>query len=146
MKVSYKLDYALKTLLDLALYHQKELASIADLSKKLCIPKKFLEQILLELKRGAFVESKRGKIGGYLLAKKPSEITIGEVARLIDGPTEPIECLDSAYRGCEDLNTCMFRKIWFKVNEATSAIIDNITLADVINDYKLAKNIMDYSI
>lgn len=146
MKISYKLDYALKTILNLAIHYKQDLVTIQDLSQRLDIPKKFLEQILLELKKGGFVDSKRGNIGGYFLAKKPETIKIGDIVRYIDGPIEPIDCLDNHYLGCKDIPSCVFRKIWIKVNQATANIIDHITLENVIYEYKRLNQISEYSI
>jgi Rrf2 family protein len=146
MKISYKLDYALKTLFNLALNYKQNLSSITDLSERLDIPKKFLEQILLELKRGGFVDSKRGNIGGYFLAKAPQEIIVGDVVRYIDGPIEPIECINKEYKGCKDINSCVFTKIWAKVNFATLAIIDNVSLADLIKEHAQTQKIVHYDI
>jgi Rrf2 family protein len=102
MKITFKGDYALKTVLDLALNHDAGLVTIVDISKRLDIPKKFLEQILLDLKKGGFVNSRRGKEGGYYLSKKPSEISVGDVIRFIDGPTEPIACVNNDYKDCRE--------------------------------------------
>jgi Rrf2 family protein len=131
MKITYKGDYALKAILDLALHYGDKVVTIHDLSERTDTPLKFLEQVLLDLKRGGFVESRRGKVGGYLLAKPPSKIRLGEVIRFIDGPIEPVACVDSKYKGCSDINRCVFRGIWRKITEATSNIIDNITLEDL---------------
>jgi len=86
MRVTYKGDYALKTILDLALHYERGPVTIHDLARRADIPIKFLEQILLNLKRGGFVQSRRGKIGGYFLARPPAGIKLGEVVRFIDGP------------------------------------------------------------
>ncbi len=136
MRITYKGDYALKTILDLALHYGESPVAIHELAKRADIPVKFLEQILLDLKRGSFVESRRGKIGGYLLAKAPSEIRLGEVIRFIDGPIEPIACVDKKYRGCSDIYKCAFRDIWTKVAESTSGIIDSVTFEDLAKKIK----------
>ena len=138
MKITYKGDYALKTILGLALHYGFSPVTIQKLARQADIPLKFLEQILLDLKRGGFVESRRGKIGGYLLAKHPSQIKLGEVVKFIDGPIEPIACAGISYKGCGDINRCIFRNIWRQVAEATSKIIDNITFEDLV---KRTKNI-----
>ena len=92
MKITYKGDYSLKTMLDLSMHYNKGVLPIQELAKKGDIPNKFLEQILLTLKKGGFVESKRGIDGGYFLARPPETITVGEVVRFIEGPIEPIAC------------------------------------------------------
>lgn len=144
MRITYRGDYALKAILDLAL-HYGSLVTIHDLAKRADIPLKFLEQVLLDLKRGGFVESRRGKVGGYLLSKHPSRIKLGEVIRFVDGPIEPIECVGKQYHGCRDLYKCIFRKIWQEVAESTSRIIDNITFEDLVEKVE-AKQGLVYSI
>ncbi len=146
MKISYKLDYALKTIFELALNYQNKIANIQELSEKLDIPKKFLEQILLELKKNGFVDSKRGKIGGYFLAKKPDQIILGNIIRVIDGSIEPIECIENNYNGCKDINKCIFRSIWQDVNLTILKIVDNITIEDLIVKFRQQNQISDYII
>jgi Rrf2 family protein len=107
---------------------------------------KFLEQILLDLKRGGFVESRRGKVGGYLLARPPSEIKVGEVIRFIDGPIEPIACLGEHYSGCRDVYRCVFRPIWKEVDRAMAGIIDNITFAELIKRSQVKRGAIVYQI
>jgi len=133
MRITYKGDYALKTLLDLSLNYGTGPVTIHALSEREDIPFKFLEQILLELKRGGFVESKRGKVGGYLLSRPPSQITLGSVIRYIDGPLEPLECIKRGYSDCDDINRCVFRGVWQEVNTAIKSIVDNVTFQDLVN-------------
>ncbi len=146
MHITYRGDYAFKTILDLALHYRNSPVTIHELAKRADIPIKFLEQILLDLKRGGFVESRRGKVGGYLLAREPSEIKLGEVIRFIDGPIEPIACTEKKYSGCNDLYKCVFRKIWQEVGKATQDIVDNITFADLVNQVKLKQEVPAYYI
>lgn len=147
MKITYKGDYALKAVLDLALnYGTNDVVTIHDLAKHADIPIKFLEQVLLDLKRAGFVESRRGKVGGYLLARRPSQIKLGEIIRFIDGPIEPIACAEKRYAGCNDIYKCVLRKIWQEVTKATSDIIDNITFADLVNRVKSVNKGLVYSI
>jgi Rrf2 family protein len=130
MRITYRGDYALKAMLDLTL-HLGELVTIHELAERADIPIKFLEQVLLDLKRGGFVESRRGNVGGYLLAKKPEDITVGAVVRFIDGPAEPIACIKTEYQGCRDAYNCVFRKIWSEVSTSTNKIIDGISFKDL---------------
>jgi len=146
MRITYKGDYALKVILDLALNYGEEPTTIQDMAERLDIPVKFLEQVLLELKRAGFLESKRGKVGGYLLSKHPSQIKLGEVIRFVDGPIEPIACIDNKYKGCNDIYKCVFRKIWQDVTKATSGIIDKITFEDLVNQIKRQKDTVVYQI
>ena len=146
MKITYKGDYALKTILDLALHYGNSPVSIQDLAGRADIPAKFLEQILLDLKRGGFVESRRGKIGGYLLAKAPAEIRVGDVIRFMEGPLEPIACLEKHYTGCKDVYRCVFRPIWQELGRATARIVDNITFKDLVRQLQAKKEAILYQI
>jgi len=146
MKITYKGDYALKALLDLAIHYEKGVSTINDIAKRIDAPVKFLEQVLLDLKKGGFVESKRGNVGGYQLSKDPAKITIGQVIRFIDGPIEPIACIEKGYTNCSDLACCLFKGIWQKVASATSNIIDNITFKDLADQINIKKEIFAYSI
>ena len=146
MKITYKGDYALKAILDLALHYGEELATTSDIARRIDAPVKFLEQVLLDLKKGGFIESKRGKVGGYLLSRPPAEITVGDVVRCIDGPIEPIACVRPGYADCADLRKCVFKKIWQDVAESTASIIDNITFEDLVAQVKAGQKVIAYSI
>mgnify|MGYP001339339009 CR=1 FL=1 len=135
--ISQKAKYALRALVALAKAHKPdETLFISDIAEQQRIPKKFLEQILLDLKHHGIVASRRGKAGGYLLLKKPSEITFGEVLRIIEGPIAPLPCLSRmAYRRCEDCQgeeNCEVRRVFARVAEATRAVLDTTTIADCI--------------
>src|SRR3989338_3050122 len=146
MHITYKGDYALKAVLDLALHYDRGVVTIHDLAKRTDAPIKFLEQVLLDLKKGGFVESKRGKVGGYLLAKAPSQIKLGDIVRFIDGPVEPLACVEQGYSGCKDIYKCIFRNIWREVARSTSDVIDNITFEDLARQAKSQKETLVYQI
>ncbi len=145
MKITYKGDYALKAILDLALNYGK-LVTIHELAARADIPIKFLEQVLLDLKKGGFVESRRGKVGGYLLARPTSQIKLGEVIRFIDGPIEPIACVEKGYSGCDNACRCVLRKVWQKVAASISDVVDTVTFEDLANQTRSAKEEPVYSI
>mgnify|MGYP003119047385 FL=1 len=132
--ISQKAKYALRALVSLARIERGQTMMIGDISKQQAIPKKFLEQILLELKRAGFVGSRRGRSGGYELLRAPEQIMFGEVLRLIDGPIAPLPCLSKiAYRKCEDCRdetSCEIRHVFERVTLATRAVLDSTTLAD----------------
>lgn len=146
MRVTYRGDYALKAILDLALNYGKDVVTIHELAAHIDAPIKFLEQVLLDLKKGGFVESRRGNIGGYLLSRAPGKITVGEVIRFIDGPIEPISCARGGYTKCGDVQKCVFRKVWQDVTKATTDIIDNITFEALAFEVNMAQQIPTYSI
>lgn len=146
MKITYKGDYALKAVLELALSYNESLITSHDLAKRIDAPIKFMEQVLSGLKKGGFIKSKRGSIGGYMLSKAPREITVGDVVRNIEGPIEPIECINKGYVDCIDINKCVFKKVWRDVYEATSNIIDHVTFADLVSQVNAGKQALTYSI
>lgn len=132
--ISQKAKYALRALVSLARAGRGETRMIGEISREQAIPKKFLEQILLELKRGGLVASRRGRSGGYELLRPAEQITFGEVLRLIDGPIAPLPCLSiMAYRRCEDCRDeaeCEIRHVFERVTLATRAVLDRTSLAD----------------
>lgn len=136
--LSKKGKYALRALYHLAREHGRGPVLIATLSKQESIPHKFLELILLHLKNNGLVESRKGRNGGYALARPPETITIGSIIRLIDGPLAPLPCAsETAYRKCEecvDESVCGTRIVMRKVRNAMAEILDNTTLADVCKD------------
>ena len=146
MRITYKGDYALKTILDLALDYGDSPVTIYNLAKRADIPIKFLEQILLDLKRGGFVESRRGKVGGYILAKHPKDIKVGDVIKFIDGPIEPIACSQDYYSGCGDMYKCVFRPIWKEISQAVSGIVDSVTFEDLVRQSQRKKEALAYQI
>lgn len=134
--ISQKAKYALRALIALARLRAGTTMMIGQISRDQAIPKKFLEQILLELKRAGIVMSLRGRAGGYALLKAPEEVTFGEVLRLVDGPIAPLPCLSKiAYRRCEDCQdetSCEVRHVFERVTLATRAVLDSTTLADAL--------------
>jgi len=133
--LSRKARYALRALYALSAEESRGPVLIADLAEREKIPHKFLETILLELKNAGVLKSKKGKGGGYSLARPPEQITMGQVIRIIDGPLAPIPCAsERAFVRCEecvDETTCGTRQVMKKVRDAIAAILDSTTLADV---------------
>lgn len=132
--ISQKAKYALRALVSLARLERGETMVIGEISREQAIPKKFLEQILLDLKRAGFVASTRGRMGGYMLLRQPQHIMFGEVLRLIDGPVAPLPCLSIiAYRQCDDCRdeaSCEIRHVFGRVAIATRQVLDTTSLAD----------------
>ena len=133
--ISQKAKYALRALVALARSESGSMM-IGEIATKQKIPRKFLEQILLELKRDGIVASRRGKLGGYGLLKAAEDITFGQVLRLIDGPIAPLPCLSRiAYRRCVDCvdeESCEIRRVFSGVAESARAVLDRTTLADAV--------------
>jgi len=133
--LSRKARYALRALYALAAAEARGPVLIAELAEREKIPRKFLEAILLELKNAGILKSKKGKGGGYALARSADQIMIGEIIRVIDGPLAPIPCVsERSFVRCEecaDETTCGTRQVMKKVRDAMAAILDTTTLADV---------------
>ena len=147
MKISYKSDYALKAVLDLAFcYEGRDPVSIHDTAGRIDAPVKFLEQIFSGLKTHGIIESRRGSNGGYLLAKPPEKITVGEIIRLIERPTELISCVKQDYAGCDEMYNCVFRNIWKEIHHATSRVIDRVNFRDLAIQYDSMRNVATFSI
>jgi Rrf2 family protein len=130
--LSMKAKYGLKAMLRLAKDYGRGPWLIADLAAEEGIPKKFLELILLELKQQGFLQSKKGKGGGYLLARRPEEISVGTVLRTLDGTLAPVPCVGhTAYRPCDECKNpgaCSIRLLMTEVHDATTGILDSTTL------------------
>lgn len=139
--LSQKAKYALRALLELAQAGPGEALLISEIAERQRLPRKFLEQILLELKRRGIVQSKRGKYGGYALLKPASKITFGEVIRIVDGPLAPLPCLSrTAYRKCEDCDDearCAIRRVFAVTHAATAKVLDQTSLVDAVQGIAL---------
>ncbi|ANM29705.1 hypothetical protein ABI59_09120 [Acidobacteria bacterium Mor1] len=133
MKVSKRGEYGVRALCLLAQRYGEGVVAIGEIARLESIPPKFLESILLELKRGGFVRSRRGVDGGYELARDPAEILLGEVARVLDGPLAPMASA-AELRELMDRNPRQagFYGVLMDVRDAVSAILDRTTLADVV--------------
>lgn len=138
MKLSKRGEYALRSLINLGIAAKvgRSLVRVAELARAEDLPIKFLEQVMQQLREAGYVESERGKLGGYRLARPASEIHIGEIVRLIDGPLAPIGCVSqTAYApcNCPDEAHCGLRMLMLDVRNAIAAILDRYTLADVVD-------------
>lgn len=142
-----KSKYGLKAVLFLAQQAGRGPILVSELSTRERIPKKFLESILLDLKRFGLLQSKKGKGGGYFLSRPPDQITVGQVVRALGGPLALTPCASqTAYARCEecvDERTCGIRIAMKEVRDATSQILDNTTLAglNAKSDLTIANNL-----
>lgn len=134
--LSQKARYALKALFALAARPAGETVMIAAIAAEARVPRKFLEQILLELKKRGIVHSHRGKHGGYGLGRSPDKISFAEVIRVIDGPLALAPCASvTAYRRCDDCvdeSTCTLHRVLVAVRDATADILENRTLTEAL--------------
>lgn len=134
--ISQKAKYAIRALIDLAGLRPGESRQIAEIAEAQSIPRKFLEQILLEMKRRGLVSSRRGARGGYELLRPAESINFTEVLRIIDGPIAPLPCLSmTAYRRCPDCvseNNCAVRRAFAAVADAQREVLDATTIASAV--------------
>ncbi|HUB80887.1 MAG TPA: Rrf2 family transcriptional regulator [Bryobacteraceae bacterium] len=133
MNISVKGEYALQAIFDLATQRPGEPVRIGDIARRQAIPQKFLELILAGLKQGGFVESRRGAEGGYLLARVPESITVGDVLRFVEGPQQTRH--RSRRKGDSP-----FSDMWRQVDESVSSIIDKTTFADLLHGWTEKQN------
>jgi Rrf2 family transcriptional regulator, cysteine metabolism repressor len=134
MNISVKGDYALKAIFDLAHQGADKPVKIADIAARQKIPQKFLELILAQLKQGGFVQSRRGAEGGYLLARPPDTIMVGEVLRFVEGPLSPAEQsrAGASHRPSRRAAAATpFTEMWQRVDQAVSEIIDRTSFAEL---------------
>jgi Rrf2 family protein len=140
MHISKKTDYALRALFTLVEHYNGTPIPIRELARRNDIPKRFLEQIMLALKAQGWVESLAGMRGGYVLAKNPSKITMGEVVRHFDGILAPIECVSlSGYKRCSQEPVCRFRRVFLDIRNYVTAVMDRSTLAEVAKGAPVSK-------
>ncbi|MCX5735280.1 MAG: Rrf2 family transcriptional regulator [candidate division NC10 bacterium] len=139
MRITTKGDYATRALQDLALHYGSGPIPIDKIAVRQGLPVRYLEQLLLTLRRAGILQSKRGVNGGYTLAKPPAETTLGAILRAVDGPVEPISCLAEAPREpCAREAVCALRDVWSDVHRAVAAIVDRTTLQDVCDRSRAA--------
>ena len=138
--MSMKCKYALKALTRLARDSEQGLLHTADISRLENIPKKFLEQILLDLKRARIVKSKQGAGGGYYLVKKPKDISVADVYRLFDGAISLVPCVSlNFYEKCDDCTNeknCLLRNEFIKIREGARLVMSKITIESFLNPSK----------
>jgi Rrf2 family transcriptional regulator, cysteine metabolism repressor len=133
MNISVKGDYALRAIFDLALQRPGHPIKIADVARRQKIPQKFLELILSGLKQGGFVESRRGAEGGYLLARSPEQITVGEVFRYVEG-------VKSKKASPRQQAADPLREVWNRAEQAISGVLDHTSFADLVRDWRDREN------
>ncbi len=134
MKVSTRGDYASRALLSLALHDEVGPTSVRDIAERTGLPQPYLEQILLALKGAGLVQSKRGVGGGYVLARPPAEITLGQIVSAVDGPIVAGDFGEPHTNGaCDHEGQCVLLGVWADVGRAMRTHLDSFTLADMVD-------------
>ncbi len=126
-------------MLDLALCEKDRYIALKDVAERQQISVKYLEQIISVLSKAGYVKSVRGTGGGYMLAKDPSEYTVGMILRLTEGSLAPVSCLEFEQNNCPRADECVTLGVWEKLYAAINSVVDNITLADLVKDTNAKK-------
>ena len=136
--ISNKTKYALRALLAVAAQPDGAALTSIEIARRYNIPHKFLEQILLDLRKSGILESRRGKFGGYVMLRPADTISFGEVLRIFEGPLAPLPCLSrNSYRRCEDCENesrCEIRREFARSYEASRQVLDSRTIADALRE------------
>lgn len=135
MKLSTRSRYGIHAMYDLALNVDCGPQPIKAIAEREGIPEAYLEQLIAVLKKEKLVTSTRGAQGGYVLARRPEEITVGDVLRALEGGLNLVDCLleeDTCGKSC----ACPSRIVWLKIRDGLNSVIDGITLKDMVNDYE----------
>ena len=132
MKVSTKGRYALRLMIDIAVNSNDRPVSIKEIARRQGISEKYLEQIISILNSAGFVRSIRGAQGGYILRKEPREYTVGMILRLTEGSLAPVACIEDNVVQCDRVENCATIEVWRRLNDAINGVVDNITLADLV--------------
>lgn len=145
MKLSTKGRYGLKAMFDLAIHYGDGPIPLKSIAERQVISENYLEQLIAGLRKAGLVNSVRGAQGGYMLAFKPSEITVGHIIRVLEGPLGPTDCvLEGETVSCEKSDFCVTRNVWEKIRLSISEVIDSITLQNMLDDYEKIENKDNY--
>ena len=132
MKISTRGRYAVRVMLDLALDNTGECIKVKEIAARQGISEKYLEQIIAILNKAGYVKSVRGAQGGYRLAMEPKDYTVGMILRLTEGSLAPVACVEEDAVICERCDTCETLAVWKDVYDAVNQVVDNVTIADLI--------------
>ena len=133
MILNKKCVYALRAVFEIAKQQHKGVVTINAVAVAQNIPKRFLGTILNQLKQADILESRRGKLGGYLLARPAKQISVGEVVRFVNGPITPVDCTRNEWdKKCPMKNRCIFVPVWRDAEKALAGVLDNNNFADLL--------------
>ena len=135
MKVSTKGRYALRMLIDLAEHKESGFVPLGEIAARQNISKQYLEQIVSLLNTSDLLKTNRGKQGGYMLAKQPSQITVGQILRITEGSLAPIACLEDEVNQCERLETCRTLSMWNGFYKVIVDYLDSVTIQNISEQF-----------
>ncbi len=138
MRLSTKGRYGLKAMFQLALHYGEGPIPLNNVAQEQKISENYLEQLVATLKKNGFLESVRGAQGGYYLSKSPSEITVGNILRALEGDIAPADCvIDGDDINCERAEYCVTKLVWEKIRDSIDDVVDSITLQDMIDEHNI---------
>jgi len=145
VRISTKGRYGLRTLMDIAMHQDKGAVTLNDIARRQEISVKYLWQVINPLKTSGLLKVTRGAKGGYVLARRPEEITMYDIVTILEGPLSLVDCLASE-DACDRLDSCVARSIWKEVNQAVKEALCGITLSDALFRFKNAADVNNYVI
>lgn len=145
MRISTKGRYGLRTLMDVAMHQAKGPVTLNDIARRQEISVKYLWQVINPLKTSGLLSVTRGAKGGYVLARRPEDITMLEVVTDLEGPMSVVECIGKE-DACSRINTCIARTVWMEVNRAVEKALGDITLAEVLRRCANSSEVDNYVI
>lgn len=141
MKLSTKGRYGLRALVDLALNSEPDAVSISSIALRQGISERYLEQLMAKLKKAGIIASFRGALGGYVLARDPKDITIGDILRALEGNLNAVDCPAIMEAGnCTGSEHCAAKMVWKKINDVINQTVNSIRLSDLIEEQKQTDN------
>lgn len=141
MRLSTRGHYGLKAIMDLALRYGQGPVALRSVAERQGIPAHYLEQLIALLRQAGLVKGVRGAQGGYMLAREPEKIKVGEVIRALEGPLAPVSCVKEGDdpAACERVSYCRARTVWLRVRDALASTLDSISLADLCREAEEVK-------
>ena len=140
MKISTKGRYAIRVIIDLAEHDNGEYIPLMDIAERQEISEKYLESIVAVLSKNGFVQSLRGKGGGYRLSRRPENYTVGSILKVMEGSLAPVSCLDSSVNTCPRVSACKTIRMWQDFDKLVDDYFEGITIADLMNPALEADN------
>ena len=135
MKLSTKGRYGLRAMIDLALYSEKEPASIASIAARQHISESYLEQLIAKLRKAGLVTSVRGACGGYIPGRPVEEISVGDILRALEGNLDPVDCPGIQNNsGCDGSDVCVTKYVWQRINDSINRTVDEIKLSELLEE------------
>lgn len=136
MKLSTKGRYGLRAVIDLALHGEEEAISLSSIAERQSISISYLEQLIAKLRKAGIVESKRGAQGGYILAKPPEEISVGDILRALEGDLNPVDCSEimGGSGTCKSSDLCVTKNVWKRISDSINSAVDALMLSELVEE------------